>query len=372
MGTKRFYCLNPRKKKKRLITDLFGQIGDIHWLNIGGLSFKYYPETKKRAIKAMFQSKSVPQTKLGKKVKTGFLCLQYNYFRVKLEISNFDAAIVWNGINGTRYVFSAAAKDCGLPTLHCELSPFKQTITVDPEGVNYSNCLPRDIKPYETWYNKISDSDIVGRTKTTIVARQPGKKCNEVQGNLTLEQPYIFVPLQVPGDSQLRVFGGYFKTVEKLIETLINEAHLLPSGWHIRLKEHPNSQQQFERLYKEFCPANVIFDNITDTFEQVKKSKAVFTVNSSVGLEAMFYEKPVVAMGFAFWAFGNLAKTCRTLVELKRVLKNPDNLHFSKSERVVFLSFLLRDYYVDTGESTKQILQRLNGSKTFLLKSGLI
>ena len=130
MGTKRFYCLNPRKKKKRLITDLFGQIGDIHWLNIGGLSFKYYPETKKRAIKAMFQSKSVPQTKLGKKVKTGFLCLQYNYFRVKLEISNFDAAIVWNGTD-----ISAAAKI--------------SMNQVDPEGVNYSN-FPRDIKPSGT------------------------------------------------------------------------------------------------------------------------------------------------------------------------------------------------------------------------------
>ena len=65
-----------------------------------------------------------------------------------------------------------------------------------------------------------------------------------LQSSCSLEQRYIFF------DSQLRVFGGYFKTVEKLIETLINEAHLLPSGWHIRLKEHPNSQQQFERLYK--------------------------------------------------------------------------------------------------------------------------
>ena len=371
MKTKRFYCLNPRKKKKRLISDLFGQLGDIYWLNSGGLSFKFYPETKKRAINAMFQSKSVPQTKLGKRLKTSFLCLQYNYFRAKLEISNFDAAIVWNGINGTRYVFSAAAKDCGLPALHCELSPFKKTITVDPEGVNYTNCLPREIKPYEKWYNKISDSDIVCRTKTTIVARQPGNKCTEVQGNLTLEQPYIFVPLQVPGDSQLRVFGGRFKTVEKLIETLSNEAHLLPSGWHIRLKEHPSSQQKFESLYKGLCPANVVFDNITDTFEQVKKSKAVFTVNSSVGLEAMFYEKPVVAMGLSFWAFGNLAETCRNASELRRILKNPDNLHFSKSERVAYLSFLLRDYYVDIEEPKKQILQRLNGSKAFLFKSGL-
>lgn len=319
----------------------------------------------------MFQSKSVPQTKLGKRLKTSFLCLQYNYFRAKLEISNFDAAIVWNGINGTRSVFSAAAKDCGLPALHCELSPFKKTITVDPEGVNYTNCLPREIKPYEKWYNKISDSDIVDRTKTTIVARQPGNKCTEVQGNLTLEQPYIFVPLQVPGDSQLRVFGGCFKTVEKLIETLSKEAHLLPSGWHIRLKEHPSSQQKFESLYKGLCPANVVFDNITDTFEQVKKSKAVFTVNSSVGLEAMFYEKPVVAMGLSFWAFGNLAETCRNASELRRILKNPDNLHFSKSERVAYLSFLLRDYYVDIEEPKKQILQRLNGSKAFLFKSGL-
>ena len=371
MKTKRFYCLNPRKKKKRLISDLFGQLGDIYWLNSGGLSFKYYPETRKRAVKAMFQSKSVPQTKLGKRVKTSFLCLQYNYFRVKFEISNFDAAIVWNGINGTRYVFSTAAKDCGLPTLYCELSPFKETITVDPEGVNYTNCLPRNIKPYEKWYNQISESEIVDTTKTTIVARQPGRKCNEVQGSLTLEQQYIFVPLQVPGDSQLRVFGGCFKTVEKLIETLINEAHLLPSGWHIRLKEHPSSKQEFESLYKGVCPANVVFDNITDTFEQVKKSKAVFTVNSSVGLEAMFYEKPVVAMGLSFWAFGNLAETCRNSFELRRILENPDNLNFSKSERTAFLSFLLRDYYVDIKEPTKQILQRLNGSKTFLFQSGL-
>ena len=376
--TKRFCCLNPRKKTKRLISDLFSQIGDVCWFNFGGLSLNYYPETKKRAIKAMLQSKKLPKTKRGKRFKTNFLCMQYNYFRVKFENSNFDAVIVWNGINGTRHVFSAAAKDTGLSTLHCELSPFRNTITVDPEGVNYANCLPRDIKPYEDWYSKVSGSDIIDRIKTTIVARQPSRGDKEVQGNLTLEQgnltleqPYIFVPLQVPGDSQLRVFGGRFKTVDKLIETLLAEAHLLPLGWHIRLKEHPSSKQEFESLYKGVCPANVVFDNFTDTFEQVKKSKAVFTVNSSVGLEAMFYEKPVVAMGLSFWAFGNLAETCRNSSELRRILKNPDNLHFSKSERVAYLSFLLRDYYVDIEEPKKQILQRLNGSKAFLFKSGL-
>ena len=88
----------------------------------------------------------------------------------------------------------------------------------------------------------------------------------------TLEQPYIFVPFKF---RVIASSGSLVVTLNsrKAYRNTYKRGALLPSGWHIRLKEHPNSQQQFERLYKEFCPANVIFDNITDTFEQVKAKR---------------------------------------------------------------------------------------------------
>lgn len=366
MNNYTFLCLDPKKTKRARLENLFAPVGKIKWLKIVGLSFARYPETKIRAKRALLQSKNLPRTKFVQFLKLHILSWQYNYTRKKLERENYHAAIVWNGLNGTRSVFSFAAKDAGIATIHCELSPFSGKITVDPTGVNYNNCLPRDIGPYMSWYKEHRSQELLQQTKATIKARRSNKTARSSDCVISMEEPFIFVPLQVPGDSQLRLFGRHFKSVPKLIKTLAELSHLIPDNWHIRIKEHPSAPRVLSDEDIRLLPKQIIIDNYNDTFEQVAKSSALITVNSSVGLEAMFYNKPVIALGFAFWAFGDLAYSCRSISQLRILLSEAENLAFNALEREAFLSFLLERYFVDETTPTAQIIERISGASTFL------
>jgi capsular polysaccharide export protein len=143
----------------------------------------------------------------------------------------------------------------------------------------------------------------------------------------------------------LRIFGGNYRTVQQVLDAVSAAATELPEGWSIRIKEHPTSNIRFDKYIAALNNPKLILDNATDTFEQVSRSKAVLCVNSSVGLEAMFYDKPVIAMGDCFWAIPGIADHCPTDESLKKCVSSPELLTFSPETRAAFMSYLIDYYY---------------------------
>jgi capsular polysaccharide export protein len=274
--------------------------------------------------------------------------VQYNGTRAYFEANQDIVGVAWNGLNGSRRVFMTAARDAGARTLYFELSPFAGCITVDPEGVNYENALPREISPYKLWLAADSRRQVSWRAAgDQIQQRRSAKPKVETSDNLPpLTDPFLFVPLQVPGDSQLRLFGGRYKTVDAFVSSLVTCSHALPAGWHIRVKEHPSAERSIAALLQSL-PVNssIYLDNATETFEQVRASRGVITVNSSVGLEAMFFDKPVIACGQSFWAIDGVAHRAADEAELAQLLREPERLSLDDSSRNAFMSFLTEVYY---------------------------
>jgi len=181
-----------------------------------------------------------------------------------------------------------------------------------------------------------------------------------------LDEKFIFVPLQYPGDSQLRIFGGDFRTVDKFVQTILNAASKTPPDWHIRLKEHPSAVSFVRAAIEKAGCANVVLDNSTNTFEQVKKSKLVMTINSSVGMEAMFFEKPVVAAGNCFWAVERVADHAGTVELVEQVLSDPAKVTFDVDARNAFLNFVDQSYYPKLSDpEMADIRKRLDGLDAF-------
>ena len=78
---------------------------------------------------------------------------------------------------------------------------------------------------------------------------------------------------------------------------------------------------------------------------QVRASRLVLTVNSSVGLEAMLLGARVGVMGEAFWAIPGCVAPAGTSAELAQLLGNPDAAAFDDAARNALLSFLVAEYY---------------------------
>lgn len=343
-----FICLDPRKDKRAKIKVALGTIGRIEWLSLLPLSLKGYPQSSQRSAEALQRSARPPRNRYHSALKRLIYQWQYNYARKMFEQRKNAVAVCWNGLNGTRRVFMTAAKDAGCRTLFFELSPFNQRVTVDPAGVNFENSLPREATPYLAWcesFGRISLDEVVGE-----IRQRPTIKRSSVATITSLAGNFIFFPLQVPGDSQLRLFGGSYRNLDDVVESLQEMASQLPQGWHIRVKEHPSAKISFAEKILRLCGEKLVLDNQTDTFTQVAAARAVMTVNSSVGLEAMFFKKPVLVLGQCFWAIPGVATNCTSPSRLHDCLRNPWDIEYSEETRVAFLSYLLSEYYPDISD----------------------
>lgn len=323
-------------------------LGKTEWRRLPFIAFSGYPETSLRAQEALAAGTRSPRSRLEARLKLRMLEVQYNGTRAYFEKNRSVVAAAWNGLNGSRRVFMTAARDAGARTLYFELSPFAGCITVDPQGVNYENSLPREIEPYKRWLAAESAPRVNWRAAgDRIQQRRPATPKVEASDGLPpLTDPFLFVPLQVPGDSQLRLFGGEFRTLDAFVSTLIECSNVLPDGWHIRVKEHPSANSSIADLIRSRPKTSAIYlDNATETFEQVRASRGVVTVNSSVGLEAMFFDKPVIACGQSFWAIEGIAHHAADQEKLSELLRRPEMLGFDPAGRNAFMSFLTQVYY---------------------------
>ncbi|PJI85051.1 capsular polysaccharide export protein [Yoonia maricola] len=365
-----FVCLNPRKTKRARIAAALGPLGTIEWRLLPKLGFSDWPETHARAETALLAMRSSYAQGLKRRALTALLRLQYNGTRRYFERHKDHIAVAWNGLNGSRRVYMDAAKDAGAKTLFFELGPFPDRITVDPAGVNYANSLPRVATPYKAWVAQSSkDTDAWRALGARIKQRMPDQPPAPTAELPPLSEPFVFAPLQVPGDSQLRLFGGQFRTVPAFVDALIVAAQALPDGWHLRLKEHPSTPAFVADMLRD-VDAPIYLDNTTDTFAQVAASRGVVTINSSVGLEAMFFDKPVVACGQCFWAIPGMAATTPDQASLTDAMTKAADWSFDPDIRNAVMSFLDQVYYpaidqTDGDTATQTILDRLQGTGPF-------
>ena len=358
-----FVCLNPRKTKRRNIETLLRPFGTRVFRTTPPMGDTPYPETEMRVAEALSNAIVPDRLAVLHQAKIWALRRFYAGTRAYFETNPHAVAVAWNGLNTMRQIFMRAAQDAGSRTLFFELAPFPDRITVDPKGVNYQNALPRHAAPYLAWA-KTECRNPLGwqELRDTITQRKPSTHYRSDTPAPPMEGRFIFVPLQVPGDSQLRVFGGAFRTIDMFVDTLLQQAHHCPPGWHIRIKEHPSATPFVAAAIRVSGVRNVVLDNVTDTFQQVRQSELVLTVNSSVGLEAMFFDKPVVAAGDCFWAIDQIAGAAKTPQALAHLFADPGRVGFDPEARQAFFNFLNQEYYprLSTPE-TPPILNRLQG-----------
>jgi capsular polysaccharide export protein len=268
-------------------------------------------------------------------------------------------AVAWNGLGGSRQAFLLAARDAGLGTLACELAPFPDRITVDPVGVNAeSSVMTADVSsfdPGDGW-----------RAMGTGLTARASRRADVGQGHGVPEGSYLFCPLQVPDDSQVTLFAGWTGGMSGFLQALTQAAPHLPHGWHLRVKEHPSAKTPLtDSLQPLIATGRVVLDNATDSFAQLQGSAGVVTLNSSMGLQAFFYDKPVLLLGCAFYARQGLVTLAPDQPSLNAAFAAADSLTFDPTLRARFMNWLDQVYYprfpdADLSAMTEKLLMARN------------
>ena len=331
----------------RVVRAILGEAATIVPHRGRAFSLLGYPESTQRAVAALSTAGWTPTVPLLHLVRSFILRLQYNAYRRLFERQPHAIAVTWNGLAGSRCVFMAAARDAGVPTLFLERGPLPETVTTDPIGVNFRNGLPRTGAPYRAWLAAHPEADGIWRPLGEKLRQRPAAVRHQ-QGKRpapALSEPFVFLALQKQGDTQLRLFGRHCRGVAETVAYVLGAARHLPQGWHLRVKQHPSDHELFPGLLDAAGDLPVYFDNETDTMSQVRASRLVLTVNSSVGLEALLLERPVATMGDAFWALPSIVADAREPEGLARLLAAPESFVADPADRNALLSYLVAEYY---------------------------
>lgn len=313
--------------------------GGAHRLWVVPLSPFGWPETRARVDAALARAKKPGRGWLSRWLKRLLLTGQYNWARRYFSRHPDRLAVAWNGLTGGRKVFLDAARDAGAAVLHAELAPLPGRITLDPIGVNAEGSVPQDPGFFRN--QPLTDWRAMGAGLTA----RPSRRADVGQGAGDLPgTPFLFCPLQVPDDSQVRLFAGWCRDYPGFIAALTEAVAHMPPGWHLRLKEHPSAKESLAPLLAPLlATGRAVLDNATDSFAQLAASKGVVTLNSSMGLQAFFHDRPVITLGRAFFALPGLVTPCSGQADVNAAFAAPQG--FDAALREGFMSWLDAVYY---------------------------
>lgn len=131
---------------------------------------------------------------------------------------------------------------------------------------------------------------------------------------------YFLVPLQVYNDFQV-ISHSNFKSVKKMIEYVLTSYKKNNVNEYLVFKHHPmdrgikNYKKHIDNLISklEIDKNKIIYIHECNLPLFLKKAKGIITINSTVGISALYHHKPVKILGLANYNISNLTNKEYTL-----------------------------------------------------------
>lgn len=155
-------------------------------------------------------------------------------------------------------------------------------------------------------------------------------------------RPFVYFPLHVTDDYKIKKVIPHCVDQASIVEQV---ADALPAGHDLVLKEHPmsvgrNSIRLMRRLRTR--PNVRLVEPHTSSHELIKRAEAIAVISSTVGIEALLYDKPVLTLGEPFYSGYGVTLDVSSFAEIRA--KIPELLRFRPDhERIVrFLAAAMR------------------------------
>ena len=243
-------------------------------------------------------------------------------------------AIIFNGSNYPESVLAHVAKTQNLATVYVESGFFPGTLQIDSRGINAANSVPRDPK----FYQRVESHFSAHGLPTSITSRK--KKI--VGGKAVKLNPgYIFVPFQVPTDMQITVHSPWVRNMEQFLDVVIAAANRNLQETFV-IKEHPSYKISVKRSRSPH--SRVVFANDNATSQLIENSRAVLTINSTVGIEGLLLGKPIITLGASCYDINGLVKPAQDSQSLDAAISATRTWLPEDDLRREYLGFLWNEY----------------------------
>jgi len=156
---------------------------------------------------------------------------------------------------------------------------------------------------------------------------------------------YVYFPLHYQYDSQLTLRGLPFFNQTYVIELI---SRFLPDNYILVVKEHTHARGYYPiidlRRVKKLSNVKLL-PPLVNSHPIMQNAKAVITINSSVGFEALFYSKPVVTLGKSFYRNQGMTIDIDSLYDLGKAFESIDTFDVQESKVIDFLWRLEKSTY---------------------------
>jgi Capsule polysaccharide biosynthesis protein len=182
---------------------------------------------------------------------------------------------------------------------------FSWLFTVDAKGwsaassvypVNYNNIVVNEGDKYSQYQQLLLTNRLASKfsqpdNRSICDLVQSGEIPSHSDPRIAYKK-FIFFPLQIPNDQSILYFSDYSEelVIEKLLEW--SAANDVP----VVFKPHPANPKSMVPLIDRITAAGGYIAN-ANIHELIGLSSAVYTINSGVGFEALFHNKPIVTFG---------------------------------------------------------------------------
>ncbi len=305
----------------------------------------------------------------------------YPSLKVFLEQQQIDAIFLWNGSGLVSSAAILLAQDKGLKTIYGENGYFYNTIQLDTEGVNQASSITEKIaREYRTvdletaklgQLKELIDAyrnntpfkytDNPNKVKASLFSRVSGELSNLRETDLkspknlnknissnpaVLPDKTIFIPFQVVKDSQLLL---YSPLVGNDMALFLSECHAavktVADDYKIVVKLHPAdvNNVDYSDLVKRF--PDVIFLKDYPSNQLIQSASLIITINSTVGVEALIHEKPVITLGDNFYNVPEVVHHVNNLSMLPQAIKSALSTPVDKEKNQQLLYYLYHHYF---------------------------
>lgn len=267
--------------------------------------------------------------------------IRASYYFELFDSHPCESVILWNGMKQPNRTPYMVAKAAGKKTQLFENGLLPNTTTLDKQGVNALNSLPRDADFYRNWTGNIESNE------KRLVARAAHKQRKTSDAVVSLPERYVFVPFQVPNDTQVVCHSPWVEDMEAFHLALEKALQFLKSQpqwkeFKFVIKEHPSWPRSFSELHHK--NPNIMFANSNNTQELIEGALAVITLNSTVGIESLLLDKSVITLGNAFFNINGLVHHCADQSALNDALLRIEKADVDSELVQKFLSYLKSEY----------------------------
>ena len=198
------------------------------------------------------------------------------------------------------------------------------------------NCFYREIQPDLT-------SDGIIRSVYKKIYSQAVLK----EKSIVLPGKFVFLPLQCFSDTQVLINSPYIKDMESFVRIVYQKIKkTLPKDYRIVVKEHPDDwgRIDYRKIRKEY--PDIIWLKKYNIRNLIEHAELVITINSSVGIEALMYHKPVVTVGNSFYNVEGVVRHTVKAADLEAAIKNAVDEPVNVELIDKFLYYLRFEYLV--------------------------